>query len=217
MTDFGPDLDGILTAYPSEDIKDTLPMLLDDKKQIYIAEKEKYAHVTYFFNGGYADPVNGEVRLVVDSPSVESYADVPAMATAKITTRVINSIKEYDFVCANIACPDMIGHTGNLEAGIKSAEAVDKYVKKIYDAAMKENATLIITADHGNLEYMLNTETDEVVTEHTTNPVPFILIDKDISKGKKLKANGYLSNIAPTILKLFGIKKSKLMNRDSLI
>ncbi len=214
MTDFGPDLDGILTAYPSEDLKNTLPIKLKDKKQIYIAEKEKYAHVTYFFNGGYPDPVAGEERFLIPSPSVSSYDQKPAMSTAGIVKKVISSISEYDFICANIACPDMVAHTGNLKAGIKAAEAVDKYVKKIYQVCKKKNVDLIITADHGNLEYMLNTETGEIITEHTTNPVPFIVISNQVPKSRRLKSSCNLGNIAPSIVKLFGIKGD---NNDSII
>jgi len=217
MTDFGPDLDNILTAYPSEDIKDSLPVMLKQKKQIYIAEKEKYAHVTYFINGGYADPVNGEKRLVIPSPAVPSYESTPAMATPKVAQAVIKSIENYDFVCANISSPDMIGHTGNLSAGIKAAEIVDKYLKKIYQAAKKDQVVLIISADHGNLESMLNVKTKEVITEHTPNLVPFILVADGDLKSKRLKSEGILADIAPTILKLFNIKKSRLMTGDSLI
>lgn len=217
MTDFGPDLDGILTAYPSEDVKDSLPVLLKHKTQIYIAEKEKYAHVTYFINGGYADPVNGEKRLVVPSPNVSSYEKTPAMSTPQVAQAVIKNIKKYDFICANISSPDMIGHTGNLSAGIKAAEIVDKYLKKIYQAANQSGAILIITADHGNLEHMLNVETKEIVTEHTHNPVPFILVDRGIYRHKKLRSGGNLADITPTILKIFKIKPSSLMKGKSLI
>lgn len=217
MTDFGPDLDGILTAYPSEDFKDTLPMMLKNKKQIYIAEKEKYAHVTFFFNGGYDHSVGGEDWVDIASPRVKSYAQTPAMSTTKVTKRVISSLKEYDFICANFSAPDMIGHTGNLEAGIKAAEAVDKHTKKIAQAVLKKDGVLIITSDHGNLERMLNVKTKEIITSHTNNPVPFILISNNFLRDKKLKSGGYLSNIAPTILRIFGIKKSKLMTKNSLI
>jgi 2,3-bisphosphoglycerate-independent phosphoglycerate mutase len=217
MTDFGPDLDSMLTAFPSEDIKETLPMVLHNKKQIYIAESEKYAHVTYFFNGGYADPVNGEVRANIPSPQVDHYDKVPAMSTAEITQKIIASLKNYEFICANIACPDMIGHTGNLEAAVETVKAVDIYVKKITEAALKNNATLIITADHGNIEYMRNLETGEKITEHTSNPVPFIIIDKNLKKTSKFKKNGVLGNVAPIILKLFGESKPKAMTKDSLI
>jgi len=216
MTDFGPDLDNILSAYPSEDIKETLPILLHEKKQLYIAETEKYAHVTFFFNGGYAEPVNGENRIKIPSPLADSYDKTPAMSTAKITEKVIKSLSKYDFICANFACPDMIGHTGNMRAAIKTAKAVDDYVKKIVQAAFKHKATVVITADHGNFEYMKNLETNEIITEHTTNPVPLIIVSRDRLKLKKIK-NPLLSNIAPTVLKLFNIKKSSLMNKESLI
>lgn len=216
MTDFGPDLDSILTAYPSEDVKDTLPMLLEGKKQIYISESEKYAHVTYFFNGGYQNPVDGEKRINIPSPDVDSYVNTPAMSMVKIAQKVIASVKSFDFICANIACPDMIGHTGDMQAGIKAAEVVDKYVKKIIDATLKNGSVLIITADHGNLEYMRNLATAEIITEHTTNPVPLILVSKEYIH-RKLKTGGCLGNVAPTILKMMGVRKSGLMNKESLI
>lgn len=217
MTDFGPDLDSIITAYPSEDLKNTLTMVLSNKKQIYIAESEKYAHVTFFFNGGYANPVDGEVRINIPSPHVDHYDKVPAMSTKEITAKVINSIKKYDFIVANIACPDMIGHTGNMEASEAAVKACDKYVKQIYEAALASSSTLIITADHGNVEYKLNLETGEKMTEHTTNPVPFIIVDNKLKMQYKLKKKGVLGNVAPTILKLFNEKKPKEMNRESLI
>jgi len=217
MTDFGPDLDSILTAYPSEDLKDTLPMMLKDKKQIYIAENEKYAHVTFFFNGGYADPIAGEHRIMVPSLDVKSYDQTPSMSTSQITSKIITSLKKFDFICANFACPDMVGHTGNLKAGIKAAEAVDKYVKKVYQAAIKNNAVLIITSDHGNLEYMLNLETGEIITEHTCNPVPFIVIAKGFGKSVKLLPDEVISCVAPTVLKLLGLPKGKEMTKNSLI
>lgn len=217
MTDFGPDLDSILTAYPSEDIKKTLPMLLEGKKQIYISESEKYAHVTFFFNGGYADPVDGEVRVNIPSPSVRSYDETPSMSTSKIVQRIALSLSSYEFICANIACPDMVGHTGNMKACIKTVKAVDKYVKKVVDLALKYDCALIITADHGNLEYKLNLETGEIMTEHTTNSVPCIFVGKGLNKDLKLVKNGVLGNVAPTILKLFGVKKDRLMDKESLI
>lgn len=217
MTDFGPDLDSILTAYPSEDIKSTLPMVLKNKKQLYIAEMEKYAHVTFFFNGGYSDPVNGEIRINVPSPKVDNYDLIPAMSTKLIAKKVINSLSTFDFICVNFACPDMIGHTGNIEAAKKTVQAVDYYVKKIYEAAIKIGAVLIITADHGNIEYMFNPETGEKITEHTNNRVPFILISKKFKKSIKLKKNGVLGDVAPTILKIFGINKPKEMTRKGLI
>jgi len=155
--------------------------------------------------------------LVLPSPSVSSYEQTPGMSTPKVSQAIIRNIKKYDFVFANISSPDMIGHTGNLKAGIKAAEIVDKYIKKIYQEAMKNKAILIITADHGNLEHMLNVETKEIVTEHTNNPVPFMLIDNGEYKHKKLKRAGSLEDVAPTVLKIFNVPKSKLMNGHSLI
>ncbi|MEI6627056.1 MAG: 2,3-bisphosphoglycerate-independent phosphoglycerate mutase [bacterium] len=217
MTDFGPDLDTIYTAYPSEDVRETLPLALKDKKQIYIAESEKYAHMTYFFNGGYADKIDGEDRVMVPSPMVDSYDLKPVMSTAQITTKILGALRKYDFIAANFACPDMVGHTGNFKAGIKEAEAVDKYVKKVLQAVLKAKGALIITADHGNLEYMLNLETGEIITEHTGNQVPFILVGRDFNHKTQLKTGGCLGNVAPTILKLMGVKKDPLMTKDSLL
>lgn len=217
MTDFGPDLDNILTAFPSEDVKYTLPLMLESKKQLYIAETEKYAHVTYFFNGGYAHPLDGEQWVNIPSPHIDRYDKMPAMSTEAITKKIISSIKKYDFICANFACPDMIGHTGNMEASIETIKAVDRYVKQVYDAAMRNDAVLIITADHGNVEYMLNLETGEKITEHTSNPVPFIVAGSGIKKTLKLKKNGVLGNVAPTILTLFNLPKPKAMTKSSLI
>jgi 2,3-bisphosphoglycerate-independent phosphoglycerate mutase len=215
MTDFGPDLDGILTAFPSEDIKNTLPLVLEDIKQAYIAEKEKYAHVTYFFNGGYSEPIDGEEWFLIPSPKVDHYDETPAMSTGKIINKTISLLPKYDFICVNIACPDMIGHTGNFEAGVAAIKAVDVNIKKLYQAVLKNKATLIITADHGNVEEMLNLETGEKITEHTCNPVPFVLVDNKL-KNLKLKKEGVLGDIAPTIVKLFNIKKPKEFKRRSL-
>ena len=215
MTDFGPDLDNILTAFPSEDIKNTLPLVLRDKSQAYLAEKEKYAHVTYFFNGGYDQPIDGEDWFLIPSPDVDHYDEVPAMSTSKITKKALSLIEKYNFVCINFACPDMIGHTGNFQAAVKAIKAVDKNIKKIYDTAIKNKVVLIITADHGNVEYMLNLETGEKITEHTCNPVPFVIIDNKL-KNLRLKKTGVLGDVAPTIVKLFGLKKPKEFKRKSL-
>jgi 2,3-bisphosphoglycerate-independent phosphoglycerate mutase len=219
MTDFGPDLDSILTAYPSIDLKNTLPIALKEMTQLYIAESEKYAHVTYFFNGGYADPVNGEDRMELPSPDVKSYDETPIMSSNELTEVILKNLKDkkYDFTLLNFAAPDMIGHTGNLNAGIKCCEAVDKDVEKIVKAYLKFNGTIIITADHGNIEEMINLKTDEVDTEHSTSLVPFILVNNDLKNKIKLKQRRFLNDIAPTILDLLEIKKPKEMTGKSLI
>jgi len=237
MTDFGPDLDSISTAFPSADLRHTLPIQLADLRQLYIAETEKYAHVTYFFNGGYADPVAGEARTVVPSPDVRSYDETPAMSSVDLTKIIINNLTsgiygrrdsrislsvnsskyKYDFTVLNFAAPDMIGHTGNLKAGIECCEEIDKYIDKIIKAYLQANGTILITADHGNIEEMINLETGEIDTEHSTNPVPFIVVN-DKLKGKiRLREKGVLGDIAPTILELIGREKPKEMTGKSLI
>lgn len=218
MTDFGPDLDHIVTAFPSRDWEDTLPVALKDIRQLYLAETEKYAHVTYFFNGGYSDPVGGEKRKMIPSPDVTSYAKVPKMSAPGVLAEVLAVVKndKFDFICVNFANPDMIAHTGNLKATIQAVEYCDSAVKKIVDSVLKKNGTVIITADHGNAEEMINLETGEVDTEHSIYPVPFVIV----SNGKMIKIkkkNGALSDVAPTILKLLDIKKPKKMTSRGLV
>ncbi|MFH1661767.1 MAG: 2,3-bisphosphoglycerate-independent phosphoglycerate mutase [Candidatus Falkowbacteria bacterium] len=218
MTDFGPDLDNILTAYPGSNITETLPMILHDLHQLYISETEKYAHVTYFFNGGYDNPIDGESRYVVPSPDVKSYDETPSMSSSKLSKKVIHDLKnkKYDFTVLNFAAPDMVAHTGNLEAGIKCCHMVDKYLGKIVKAYLKEKGTILVTSDHGNIEEMVNLKTGEIDTEHSINPVPFILVNNEL-KNTKLINNGILADIAPTILKLLNYKKPKEMTGKSLI
>jgi len=218
MTDFGPDLDHILSAFPSPDLNETLPMQMAGFKQLYIAESEKYAHVTYFFNGGFSDPVAGESRQLVESPDVKSYDETPAMSSEKLTKVVLENLKmnKFDFTVLNFAAPDMVGHTGNLTAAIKCCEEVDKCLGKIADAYLEANGTLLVTADHGNIEEMINLKTGEINTEHTTNQVPFIIVKKDL-KNIKLRNDGVLGDIAPTIIELAGLEKPKGMTRKSLI
>ncbi|HOY55833.1 MAG TPA: 2,3-bisphosphoglycerate-independent phosphoglycerate mutase [bacterium] len=221
MTDFGPDLDNILTAFPSQNLKNTLPMVLTDMRQLYIAENEKYAHVTYFFNGGYADPVNGEDRVMVPSLDVSSYDLQPEMSALKITERVVGDIKEnkYDFILVNFANPDMVAHTGNLAAGIKACEVVDTCVGKILKVLTEKRGILLVTADHGNIEEMIDEKTGKIDTQHSSFPVPFIIVDKRTKNIKKyqLKDKGLLANVSPTILDLLGKTKPIEMTETSLI
>ncbi|MFA6106600.1 MAG: 2,3-bisphosphoglycerate-independent phosphoglycerate mutase [Patescibacteria group bacterium] len=218
MTDFGPDLGNIISAFPGADIKDTLPMVLKDLSQAYIAETEKYAHVTYFFNGGYSGKVNGEEQIMIPSPDVKSYDKTPLMSSEALTDAVLLSLKEkkYEFTVLNLAAPDMIGHTGNLKAGIECVAGVDRCLGKIIDAYRKAGGTVLVTADHGNIEEMINLETGEINTEHSSNPVPFVLVSDSLKK-TALKSGRALSDIAPTALSLLEIKKPPLMKGESLI
>jgi len=218
MTDFGPDLDGILTAFPSRDLKETLPMQLKDYRQLYISESEKYAHVTYFFNGGYKDPVAGEVREMISSPNVDFYDQIPEMSSKKITKRLKQYIKkgQYDFYTVNFASPDMVGHTGNLKAGIKAVESIDQCLQDLYKLVkVRKKMNMLITADHGNIEEMINLKTGEIDTKHSTNPVPFILVN---DKRRKVNLNkGILGDIAPTILNIMEIDQPRLMTGKTLL
>lgn len=222
MTDFGPDLDDILTAFPGLDIENTLPMQLKDISQLYIAETEKYAHVTYFFNGGFTGKVAGEEHLMVPSPDVKSYDETPAMSSKELTDKVIGNLAagnkwKYDVTVLNFAAPDMVGHTGNLAAAKTTCHAVDKYLGKIIKAYLRHNGTIVITADHGNIEKMVNPATKEIFTEHTTNQVPFVIVSNKIKKGIALRSGGSLADVAPTLLKLLGIKKPAEMKGRPLI
>lgn len=219
MTDFGPDLPA-QTAYLSHDVRRTLPWILRDLKQLYIAETEKYAHITYFFNGGYAKPVGGENRICIASPKVSSYDQTPEMSAGEITDIVVKNIKNnvYDFTAINLANGDMVGHTGNLAAGIRAVEFVDRCVGKIVDAVLRKRGVAFITADHGNIDEMIDLKTGKALTMHSKNPVPFIVVDGYKVRTKfRLRNNGVLGDVAPTILDFMGIKRPKEMVRSSLI
>lgn len=217
MTDFGPDLEGILTAFPAEQIVNALPKVLQDKRQLYIAESEKYAHVTYFFNGGYADPVDGEDRMMIPSPAVKTYDLTPGMNSSLITDRVIEAIqqKKYDVIVLNYANTDMVAHTGNLPASIAAMEAIDACLGRLAEAVLAAEGMLAVTGDHGNIEELKNMSTGEVDTEHSTNPVPLYIISND-PKNIRLKL-GKLGDVAPTLLHLIGHPIPSEMTGENLV
>lgn len=218
LTDFGIDLNAN-TAFPKHSVMATLPIVLEKKKQIYIAETEKFAHVTYFFNGGYTHRrIANEERCEIASPKVDSYDKTPEMSAEKITEKVLECIKsrDYDFIVANFANADMVGHTGNLRAAIKAVEMVDVELGKIAKEILAEGGNLFITADHGNAEKMFDEATNQPDTFHTKNPVPFLAVGEKL-KNRKLKTGGVLGNIAPTILEIMELKKPQLMNKESLL
>jgi len=216
LTDFGPDLPDVLTAYPSRDIANGLTQTLCPRPQMYIAESEKYAHVTYFFNGGLAHHACDERRVKIESPKVMSFAEKPEMSAKTVADFVARAIEsgEYDFICVNFANPDMVGHTGDLKAGEKAVSTVDEQVQRLIEIILKNNGQAIITADHGNIEEMINLKTNEIDTEHSVNPVPAIFIGHKLAKIKLKK--GKLADVAPTILKMMDLPKPKEMTGKAL-
>jgi 2,3-bisphosphoglycerate-independent phosphoglycerate mutase len=190
-------------------------------KQFHIAETEKYAHVTYFFNGGKEEPFYLENRLLVPSPKVATYDLKPEMSAPQITGHLLKILGKYDFIVVNYANPDMVGHTGNLKAAIRACEALDILVGRVVKEAISKKYTIIVTADHGNAEEMLNPNTGGPDTEHSINPVPFILIsDKPEFQSPlniKFDSPPKLSDVAPTILKIMNLEKPKDMTGNCLI
>ena len=186
-------------------------------KQARIAETEKYAHVTFFFNGGVEKPYEGEDRFLINSPKVATYDLQPEMSVYEVCENLVNAIlsDKYDVIICNFANPDMVGHTGVFEAAVKACEAVDECVGEVVQAIKKVDGQMFLCADHGNSEQLIDYETGEPLTAHTTNPVPFILINAD--EKYALKDNGRLCDIIPTLLELMDIKKPAEMTGESLL
>jgi 2,3-bisphosphoglycerate-independent phosphoglycerate mutase len=216
MTNYDETYHNVKVIYNKDNITETLGEVLEKnhKKQIRIAETEKYPHVTFFFSGGREEPFEGETRILRNSPKVATYDLKPEMSAFELKDALVPELQKglVDFVCLNFANGDMVGHTGVMEAAIKACEAVDTCVKEVIETALVHNYTTIVIADHGNCETMINPD-GSPNTAHTTNPVPVILVDKDL---KSIK-NGVLGDIAPTILHLMGIAKPEAMTRDSLV
>lgn len=216
MTNYDDSFKGIKVVYDKENIKDTLGEVLarNGKKQIRIAETEKYPHVTFFFNGGREEPFEGEQRLLCPSPKVATYDLQPEMSAYEIRDAIIPELQKgaTDFVCLNFANPDMVGHTGVMSAAIKACETVDECAKAVVTAGLENGYSTIVIADHGNCDTMVNPD-GSPNTAHTTNPVPLILVDTDI---KQIK-DGVLGDIAPTILKMIGIPQPELMTQKPLV
>lgn len=216
MTNYDATFKGIEVIYDNKNIENTLGEVLANagKKQIRIAETEKYPHVTFFFSGGREKEFEGENRILCPSPKVATYDLQPEMSAYEIKGAIIPEIQkgETDFICLNFANGDMVGHTGVFDAAVKACEAVDVCTNEIITAALANDYTTIVIADHGNCETMRNPD-GSPNTAHTTNPVPLILVDKEL---KSIK-NGILGDIAPTILKLIGVPQPKEMTQEPLI
>ncbi len=232
MMEYEKDLP-VSVVFPPENVEQPLAEVLADAnlKQLHIAETEKYAHVTFFFNGLKDVVYPGEDDVVIPSPKVSSYDQQPEMSAGKVTTRAIKEIKsdKYDFILLNFANPDMVAHTGNLEATIKALEFLDTCVGQIVDLVLAKEGVVFITADHGNCEEMINLQTGEVLKDHSTNPVPFLMIGKQwegqtagLPEGvgadlSLVPPGAMLSDVAPTILKVMEIEQPAVMTGAALL
>jgi 2,3-bisphosphoglycerate-independent phosphoglycerate mutase len=232
MTEYEKDLP-VEIAFLPETISEPLAKVLADNglRQLHLAETEKYAHVTFFFNGGREAPFENETRILVPSPRISAYDKSPEMSARLITKKASEVImnNDYDFIVINFANADMVAHTGNLKATIKACEVVDDCVKRLMEIILAKDGLAIITADHGNAEEIVNSQSGEIDKEHSTYPVPFILIGKQW-EGKTggvkeipnsdlslVQSSGILADVAPTILKIMNLPIPEEMTGKSLI
>jgi 2,3-bisphosphoglycerate-independent phosphoglycerate mutase len=216
MTQYDATMPNVDVAFKPQVLTNTIGEYLSAKgmSQLRIAETEKYAHVTFFFNGGVEKQYDGEDRILVKSPSVATYDLQPEMSAYEVTDKLVPAIKsgKYDMIILNFANCDMVGHTGVFDAAVKAVEAVDDCVGKVIDAITEMNGVALITADHGNADKMVDTD-GEPFTAHTTNPVPFCVVGYDC----ELKDGGKLADIAPTMLQILGLEQPAEMDGTSLI
>jgi 2,3-bisphosphoglycerate-independent phosphoglycerate mutase len=220
FTDYDETIQNKLVAFVKEGITNTFGEFIaaHGMKQARIAETEKYAHVTFFFNGGIEEPNEGEDRYLIPSPKeVATYDLKPEMSAPAVCDKLVECIEseKYDVIIINFANPDMVGHTGVEKAAIKAIETVDQCVGRVVDSIKKVNGVLFICADHGNAEQLVDYETGAPFTAHTTNPVPFILVNADPSY--KLREGGCLADIVPTLIELMGMEQPKEMTGKSLL
>ena len=218
MTQYDKTMENVHIAYKPQSYTNTLGEYVSKlgKKQLRIAETEKYAHVTFFFNGGVEAPNPGEDRALINSPKVATYDLKPEMSAYEVTDEVVKRIDsdQYDMIILNFANPDMVGHTGVFEAAKAAVEAVDTCVGKVVDKVLEKDGTVFLTADHGNAEQMIDYSTGSAMTAHTTGPVPFIYIAKD---AKEMREGGVLADIAPTMLQAMNLEAPAEMTGKSLI
>lgn len=219
MAQYDAEMPNVLVAFPPEELKMTFGEYLSKqgKTQLRLAETQKYAHVTFFFNGGEEKQFEGEDRILVNSPKVATFDLKPEMSAYEVCDNLVDSIKsdKYDVIIVNFANPDMVGHTGFIDAAIKAVEAVDECVGRAVKAIDEVDGQMFICADHGNAEQLVDYETGEPFTAHTTNPVPFILVNADPKY--TLRENGCLADIIPTLIELMGMKQPEEMTGKSLL
>jgi len=229
MTEYEKNLP-VEIAFPKDLVENPLAKIISDLDlfQFHISETQKYPHVTYFFNGGREEPFPKEARELIPSLAIANFADQPEMSAPQVAQKVLEAISQdkYSFIIVNFANPDMVGHTGNLEATIKSLETLNNLLQEIVPLALEKNWTILITSDHGNAEEMINERTGEIDKEHSTNPVPFIVVDKEKEGGSivtsqdqlaQMTPAGILADVSPTILKIMGIPKPKEMTGIPLV
>ena len=218
FTNYDETMPNVKIAFKKEPLVNTFGEIISKNglTQLRIAETEKYAHVTFFFNGGEEKQYPGEDRILVPSPKVATYDMQPEMSAREVTEKVVEAINadKYDTIILNFANPDMVGHTGSLPAAIKAVETIDECVGKVVKAMLEHHGTMLITADHGNCEQMIDYATGEPHTAHTTNPVPLILVTEN--KDLKIK-EGKLADLAPTMLELLNIEKPEEMTGESIL
>ena len=218
MTQYDSTINNVDIAFPNKYYKNTLGEYVSKmgKNQLRIAETEKYAHVTFFFNGGIETPNKNEDRVLVPSPKVATYDLKPEMSAREVTSQLLSRLDmdKYDMIVLNFANPDMVGHTGVFKAAKAAVEVVDECLGKIVKKVLKKDGAVFITADHGNSEQMIDYSTHKPMTAHTTNKVPFIYVSKN---ARPLRKNGILADIAPTMLEVMGLDKPEEMTGQSLI
>jgi 2,3-bisphosphoglycerate-independent phosphoglycerate mutase len=217
LTQYNKEFD-IPVAYPPERLNNTFGEYIAKLglHQLRIAETEKYAHVTFFFNGGVEEPNEGEDRILVPSPKVATYDQQPEMSAYEVTDKLLEAIQggTYDAIICNYANGDMVGHTGNYEATVKAVEVLDECIGRVVEATLKAGGEALITADHGNAERMRDAENDQAYTAHTTNLVPLIYVG---SQATELHANGALCDVAPSLLQIMGLRQPQEMTGRSLL
>lgn len=213
---------GARVAYPPEVVKLPLGAVISESgyKQLRVSESEKERFVTFYFNGQQEIAFPGEDRLIIPSPKVATYDLMPQMSAAGVTESVLQKLKDfpdYKFILVNFANPDMVGHTGNIGAAAKACQVVDECLGKLSDWVLAYGGVMLVTADHGNVEEMIEAQTGEIETEHSENPVPFIAISKDLSGKAQMLTSGVLADVAPTVLKLLGIDVPSVMTGRYLL
>jgi 2,3-bisphosphoglycerate-independent phosphoglycerate mutase len=222
MVEYSSELAALMPAlFPPESLEQIFPEVVAQKglRQLRIAETEKYAHVTFFFSGGREEPYAGEERILVPSPNVATYDEKPEMSAPEVTDRLVDAIasERFDVIIVNFANTDMVGHTGDIDAARRAVEAVDACLGRLHAAIEKSGGALVITADHGNAEKMMDMESGQAHTAHTLNLVPLVIAEHSLKNTRIPLRIGRLADIAPTLLALLGIDKPAQMTGESLL